>query len=183
MRKCRRFALISIVLLFGVSRDSRAVEPVRGARLHPHRPITVAASTEGRFGEGMSWWLSVNSAGQAELTIEGYPERQRRRFEVTQEHLDALHAMVEKEAFFELARDQGEVVFDGSTQTVTIVIGDKANTVHIRYLMNWVQSDHEKLSEPARALRVFMLIRGWFDDENAVDLSKYDQMVLDAVEK
>jgi len=27
------------------------------------------------------------------------------------------------------------------------------------------------------------MLRGWFDDPKAVDLRKYDKMVLDAVEK
>lgn len=42
----------------------------------------------------------------------------------------------------------------------------------------------ERLSDPAvrssRAVRISVLIRGWFDDPEAVDLRRYDRMVLDA---
>lgn len=50
----------------------------------------------------------------------------------------------------------------------------------IHFLMNWVYSNPSKLNEPARALWVFRLVRGWFDDADAVDLSRYDDMVLKA---
>jgi hypothetical protein len=53
----------------------------------------------------------------------------------------------------------------------------------LRFLMNWVHYDVAKLEEPARAIRVLNVIRGWFDDAEAVDLRKYDRMVLDAVDR
>jgi hypothetical protein len=43
-----------------------------------------------------------------------------------------------------------------------------------------VYSDRSKLKEPARAVRVFQIVRGWFDDKEAVNLKKYDDMVLEA---
>ena len=47
--------------------------------------------------------------------------------------------------------------------------------------MNWVRSDTKKLEEPARAIRVWRHVRQWFVDDDAVDLGRYDQIVLDAV--
>jgi hypothetical protein len=43
-----------------------------------------------------------------------------------------------------------------------------------------VHNDPEKLHEPSRAIRVLQLIRNWFDDLEAVDLRKYDRVVLEA---
>lgn len=146
-------------------------------------PLTIAVSTVGRFAKGSSWHLSVNSAGQAELTIETYPNRTVRRFEVSKEQIAAFRKALLDERFFELAPDYGEQVPDGSTRTVTIVVGSHANTVKVHFLGNWVRGDKSKLQEPSRAVRLLVMVRGWFDDAEAVDLGKYDKLVLDAVEK
>lgn len=146
-------------------------------------PVSVIASTTGRFGEGRSWHLSVNSAGKAHLTIDTYPKPQSREFDITPKQIDQLSEVLEKERFFSLKADYGELVWDGSTDTITIVRGDVARTVSIHFLMNWVHSAPSKLKEPARAVRVFQVVRGWFDDKDAVNLKKYDDMVLEAAGK
>lgn len=148
-------------------------------------PLTIAASTVGRFSKGASWFLSVNSAGQAELEIWSsmHTARKQRTLQITQGQIQELEQAIEREKFFDMAPIQGQAVPDGSWSTLTIVRGDRAHTVRIGYLMNWVHSDQEKLREPARAVRVFRVIRSWFNDPEAVDGSKYDQMVLDAVPK
>jgi hypothetical protein len=46
--------------------------------------------------------------------------------------------------------------------------------------MNWVQGDKGKLREACHAIRVGLLIRGWFDDAGAVDLREFDKRVLEA---
>jgi hypothetical protein len=46
--------------------------------------------------------------------------------------------------------------------------------------MNWANYEREKVRDPSRALRVLQTIRAWFNDPEAVDLRKYDQMVIDA---
>jgi hypothetical protein len=151
-------------------------------------PISVIASTRGAFpafaGGTRSWHLSVNSAGRAHLTIYTFPKRQTREFNVRPEQIDKLAEVLEKEQFFGLKPDYGEQdVADASFDTITIVRGDIARTVRIHYLMNWVYNDPSKLKEPARAVRVFQVVRGWFDDKDAVDLRKYEDMVLKAADK
>jgi hypothetical protein len=47
--------------------------------------------------------------------------------------------------------------------------------------MNWAQSDPKKLREPARALRVALLISSWVHQPGAIDNRAYDQRVLDAL--
>ena len=68
------------------------------------------------------------------------------------------------------------------SRTISIAVGDDVKTVHIHFLGNWMQNDREKLREPARALRVWKLIRSWFQHRDAVDLEGYNQRVLDAVD-
>jgi hypothetical protein len=143
-------------------------------------PLTVAASCEGRFSKGHSWRLSVNSSGQAEVTISTYPRPTRRQFQIPAPEWAAFRQALEEERFFELADAYGEQVPDGSTSTLTVTAGDVTKTVRLRYLMNYVRNDNAKLREPARALRVQMLIRGWFADAEAVDLRPYDRRVIEA---
>lgn len=49
---------------------------------------------------------------------------------------------------------------------------------------NWrVHYDRTELREPRRVVRLLVMLRSWFDGPQAVDLRKYDQMVLDVVKK
>ncbi len=168
-----------IVVVALCARADPAEQEARGSRT----PISVIASTTGDFAEGHSWHLSVNTAGRAHLTIDTYPNPQSREFDISPGQINQLAAVVEKERFFTLQADYGERVPDGSTDTITIVRGDVTRTVSIHFLMNWVHNAPSKLKEPARALRVFQVVRGWFDDKDAVNLKKYDDMVLQAADK
>jgi hypothetical protein len=143
-------------------------------------PITIDTSTVGRFAKGMSWHLNVNSAGQAELTIETFPKPTVKRFKVPKDRMAEFRKALFEEHFFELASEYGEQVPDSSTQTLTVEAGPRANTVKVYYLMNWVYHDNAKLREPSRAVRLLVMLRGWIDDPQAVDLRRYYRMVLEA---
>lgn len=143
-------------------------------------PLTISVSTVGVFARGHAWHLSVNSAGQAELTIDTVPDRTRKRFQVSQEQLAEFRKALAEERFFELGGEYGQRVPDGSEQVVTVAAGRHTNTVRVHFLMNWVRTDRAKLREPARAVRLLVLARGWFDEADAVDQREYDRMVLDA---
>ncbi len=140
-------------------------------------PITVVASEESVWRE--PWTFRVNSAGAAQLTIGAHPQRTS-SFAVSKDQLDQLRKLLIQERFFDLGEEYGESAVDSSIHTLTIKIGNVTKTVRLRFLMNWVNYDKPKLREPARAVRVWMLIRGWFQDSDVTDLHKYDQMVLDA---
>jgi hypothetical protein len=145
-------------------------------------PLTLAASNIGDFAQGGSWYLSVNSAGKAELTIATRAGKVRRQFDIPKEQLAALRKALTDESFFDLADEYGERVPDGSTQTLTVTVGDRAKSVKVRFLMNWVvANEKDKLREPSRALRLLLLVRDWFADPGAVDLRPYDQKVLEAI--
>jgi hypothetical protein len=183
MFKCMTCGLSTFVLVLSALMPAGATCPGRQAPADApadEEPLTIAASTAGRFAHGSSWHLSVNSAGQAELTIDSFPERTRRRFEVPPDRLARFRQALREERFFELASDYGERVPDGSEESLTVTAGGRTRAVRVHFLMNWVHSDRAKLREPARAVRLLVLLRGWFSDPGAVDLRKYDQKVLDA---
>ena len=151
----------------------RVSEQLRG-------PISLTLDNDGRFADGRSWTLSVANDGTADLEIHSFPSGTKRSFVVTDAQFGELRALLAKERFFELKDEYGELVPDGSTQTLTVTCGTIAKTVTLHFLMNWVHDDPGRLHEPARAVRVWMHIRQWFDDPDAVNLKNYDQMVLDA---
>lgn len=146
-------------------------------------PMTICLSEWGRFASGRSWNLSVNAAGESLLTIHTSPADTTQSFQVSDAQLTELRKLLIRERFFQLADGYGEQVFDGSTTTITIALGEFAKTVRIQYLMNWAINEPEKLREPARAVRVEMLIRSWLQHPEAVDSTQYNQRILDAVER
>lgn len=147
-------------------------------------PLSISTSTKGPFfGNRYSWSLTIDLQGKAKLVIDAYPKKIVRFFSVSKAKIENLKQVIKKERFFELRDSYGENVPDSSIDTVRIVWGKKAKTVNILYLMNWVHSDPGKLQEPARAIRVFHVIRGWFNDPQAIDLRRYDKIVLDAADK
>jgi hypothetical protein len=143
--------------------------------------VSITASTTGRFREGFSWNLSVNSAGRAHLVVDSRPATKSREFTVSTAQIQELLEVMRTERFFELKGPYGEEIPDGSTRVLTIVDGGIANTVSIGYLMGWVLNAPRKLKEPARAVRVFRTVRSWFKDSEAVDLTRFDDRVLETV--
>ena len=146
-------------------------------------PLTIAASQTGNFGAGPRhpWHLSVNSAGKAELTIETSPQHTHREFQVPKEKLAELRRALSDESFFKLRGQYGERGTDRSAQRLTIIIGNRSQTVELFHLAHWAKGDDRAyLREAARPLRVWLLIRSWFDDATAVDSSAIDRKVVNA---
>jgi hypothetical protein len=145
-------------------------------------PLTISAKEVGMFAKGFSWSLNVAPTGKAVLEVDAVTEKTR-QFMISQAQLDELREALLRERFFELGDSYGQLVADGSTTTLRISAGDVSKTVELRFLMNWVNDEPEKLREPSRAVRVLQIIRGWFDDPEAVDLREYDRIVLDAAKR
>lgn len=144
-------------------------------------PLTLRASTVGRFGQGHSWHLNVDSASQAELRIETYPVIVK-RFQITAGQMAEFRKALADERFFELGPEYGDLVVDGSVRSLDVTVGPSTHSVKVHFLMNWVHADRAKLREPSRAVRLLVMIRGWFSEPEAVDLRKYDKIVLDAAQ-
>lgn len=146
-------------------------------------PISISASTRGMFAKGYSWKLSVDPNRKASLSISTFPDETHRDFMVSEAQISELKQVLQDQRFFELKDRYGQIVPDGSRDTLTIRWGNRTRTVVIDFLMNWINSEPKKLQEPARAVRVFNVVRNWFNDADAVDLRQYDKRVLDAAEK
>ena len=173
---------VGIVLVDGcVSEQSTGPTNARSEptlRQIEHDPLTIAASEVGMFQKGHSWELHVDPTGKASLKIWSSPDDKKRDFQLSQNQIDELRKSLAKEQFFELSNEYGGLVSDGSTTTLTVSVGKSTKSVVLRYF--WIEDGAEKLREPARAMRVLNVIRGWFNDPEAVDLRKYDRRVLDA---
>lgn len=139
-------------------------------------PITIAM-------DGSYWYLSVNSAGAAELTIPDGSGLKHRSFVVARQKLAELAEALDRERFFDLDRDYGQFVPEGTTNSITVVKGNQANTVRLHFLGNWALSDQSKLVEPGRAIRIRMIVSSWFDDAETLHNREYYQKILDKIPK
>jgi len=176
-------AAIGLVFVAGCV-SAQSTEPMT-ARSRPtlreieHDPLTISASEFGMFQKGFSWELHVDPTGKAGLKIWSSPEDKKRKFQLSQNQIEELRKTLAQERFFELSNEYGDLVSDGSTTTLTISVGKNTKSVVLRYFR--IEGGAGKLREPARAIRVLNVIRGWFSDQEAVDLREYDRLVLDAV--
>jgi hypothetical protein len=176
------FAVVAATTAIGIAFAATPTAPATTApdtlpAFLRNNPMTISMSSFADSPLGKPWTLSVNSAGQAELTISG---GKRKQFTVPPENLMALRAALAKERFFDLQNQYGEIVPDGGWDTIAITVGDQTKSVRLDFLGNWIKSDPAKLREPARALRITTLIRGWFDDPEAFDTRPYDKLAIDA---
>jgi hypothetical protein len=171
-------------LIVGQLHPSAMVREARAESQLPSGPLTITASEHGAyFRKGFSWDLHVDPNGKAILTIDSVPNSKRREFTVPKKQLDKFRKVLAQERFFELGDSYGELVSDSSTTTITVSVGKSTKTVKVLFLMNWALYEPAKLREPSRAVRVQQLIRGWFNDPDAVDLRPYNRDVLDAVKR
>jgi hypothetical protein len=148
-------------------------------------PISIVISEAGRSdlanwdaSDQSPWRLSVNSAGQAHLVTSTD-----RSFQISKEQLNELRELLIQQRFFELRDVYGKPELHGELRTISITVGHWTKTVRLLEFVDESRSYLGYLKEPARALRVRMLIRGWFDHLNAVDLRKFDQAIIDLVDE
>jgi hypothetical protein len=144
-------------------------------------PLTISCSEVGHYATAYSWHLSVNAAGLAVLQIEKPGSPVQSSFQLTDKQVREFREHLIRQDFFALDPDYGDIVPDGSTKTLTVVVGDDAKTVRVHYLMNMAQtySYRGNLREAARALRAWKQVRNWFDHAEAVDSRQHVQRMLD----
>ncbi|MEX0641200.1 MAG: hypothetical protein WD468_00785 [Pirellulales bacterium] len=148
-------------------------------------PITIAAASNGDYSNARSWYLSVNTAGQAQLAIEMPHELTLKSISVSQDQLNSFRRTLIREKFFQLGdKEFGEQVLDGSTQTLAISVGQHTTVVRIRYLAGLGSKSNDRDLEKARsAIRVFAEVRGWFKDGAAFDPRSYWTGVIGPLQK
>lgn len=174
-------ATVLTLLLMTTAGCKRESETTQDSTVDFSAPLSITLDNEGRFADGWAWTLTVESDRSASLEIRTFPDVEQRAFTLTPQQVAALRKTLKTERFFDLADEYGQHVPGGSRQTITVVSGNKTKAVKLHFLTNWVHDDPDKLIEPARAVRVWRHTRQWFGDALAVNLARYDQMVLDAV--
>ncbi|BBO32980.1 hypothetical protein [Lacipirellula parvula] len=148
-------------------------------------PVTIAISSEGSTIES-NWQLSVNAAGAATLHPGVYEPAAPQSFNFTNEQQQVIRDLLVTDRFFELDDRYGDLVPDGGSKTLTVVIGDHAKSVNLAYL-RWDPSDPyfnaAKVEESARALRVYLAIRDFLPPNVVPDERPYLLRALQAAEK
>jgi len=142
-------------------------------------PISLSLHIIARFEDGDSWTLDVSPDGRADLIIYSIQAATKRSFSVTEEQLSGLRAVLIRERFFELEDEYGLPSKAG--RKLSVRCGELNKTVVLLSLSDLVRYDRDKSHEAARAVRVWMHVRSWFDDAEAVNLGRYDQEFLDTV--
>lgn len=146
-------------------------------------PITISASEVGRFRNGKSWYLSVNSAGQADLTIDNNRKGRVQRFQISDDQLNDLRRLLAfHDDFFLLDDDYGQIVPNGNTRTLTICVGGWTKTARLHFLGNWADLSQEDREGSRKAIIVWDRIRGWFEYPEAVDSRDADKQIFDTAE-
>ena len=194
MSQSKRLVLLLLLPLAGVAvvyrtayliefvRTDNSITPAQAAYEIRRDPLTIAVSTKASV-EGRTWYLSVNSAGKAELTIDTYPTEAQHQFDVSPEQLANLRKCLLEQRFFDLDDEYGDLVVDGGWETITVTAGDETKTVRLRFLMNGVSSDKKKLHDPARAVRVLLVVLGWIDDPVIDDIRPSYEKILEAAQE
>jgi hypothetical protein len=117
--------------------------------------------------------LSVNSAGEATLTIQTSPVDTIVNFQVSDQQLRQFTTVLEKEDFFALDGEHGEKVPDSSVETICVTVGKTSKSVTRRYLADLLdRGDRNALRDASRAMNVHEIVRGWFDDARAADVRR-----------
>jgi hypothetical protein len=143
-------------------------------------PITISASEVGRFAKGKSWYLSVNSVGQATVTIDG-DLNHAKQFTVTPEQLAGIRQAAQFLDFFLLDGDYGEFSMNGDLRTMTVSIGKYSNTVRIHSFKNIDLSDRTKLLRLMPVINSWNKIRELVTFPEAADSRSEDQLLSNAV--
>ena len=140
-------------------------------------PITICVSSTPGFSNKCKWYMSVNSAGSAELTIATPDRFVRREFKIHPTKLDELHKAVIESEYFDLQRAVlGVDLIDGASDSITVIRGTKAKTVDVRRFGSRNIAPDE-LRDVKNVLNILSKMRALFDDESAADCRKFEAWI------
>jgi len=127
-----------------------------------NRPITISVSEIGLFAQGSPWYLSINSAGQGELTLLSFPKWIKQKFEVSEKNWLVVRDTLRNEQFFQLADEQGARFPDFPITTISVTVGDLNKTIKF-YSLIAPGNDQNKRRQIERTHRIFKMFRSWID--------------------
>lgn len=154
------------------SEETASIAPTAESVLEA--PLTLASSLVGNmFVEGHSWYLSVNSDGQACLTIEKLPELPTCTYKINRNQLLTLRRTLIDNRFFDLRQQYGDYVVEGSEMALAITVGSLTHSVTLNHLPSRIASGTKsELGEIIRAIEIFQVVESWVSDPRAVKASK-----------
>jgi hypothetical protein len=130
-----------------------------------------------------NWYAAVDFTGNGLVEVRNLMSKDRGEFNVSDSQLAAFRETLIADRFFDLPNEVGDLVPDGSTESITVVVGEYSKTVHIHYLGNLANPSPQTSYrgpqlEAARAVRVWLLARSWFNHPGAFDGRKYARRML-----
>ncbi|MCA9158242.1 MAG: hypothetical protein KDA72_07945 [Planctomycetales bacterium] len=134
-------------------------------------PMTIAASCTGSFNNFYGWYVSINSSGQASVQVDTPGKTVRQEFRLADEIVRDIRQITSTEGFFDGPNCYGNIVLDGSTQTLTIVVGESCRSVQIESLTEFLERENSqsKLVDLVHLLRILEIVRGCFNHPLAVE--------------
>jgi hypothetical protein len=143
-------AIAIALLAFGQS-TAQSQEIVAGVL----PPITVSMSNNASY----PWYLSINSAGQAELSIDT-PTPNRHTFELSESDMEVIRKAIETKSFFEIDSQCGLAIPSSPITSITIVLGMRAHTVHLGSISALLRSGKQDgLEQPRRLIHILSTLQ------------------------
>jgi hypothetical protein len=178
-------ALFAVFLMvgdacIGASENGLRPSPEVADSILEHVPLTIVFDKVIEFpafnGRPYGWCWSINSAGQAELTIsttaiEGKfklmrPKSIRKELRLSADQMASIRKALRDARFFQLNKEYGPVYVHGGRSTLTVVAGRLSKSVTYCSSWGWASYFKEKRAEFRKAAPA---IRLWLKICEAVD--------------
>lgn len=185
--KYRLIALITFALAGAVGvLELTSAEESNEARMAENRlqsfPLTIAVSWHGPTnipGRMPMWFLSINSAGEGELTSRITEDDTQVSFKVSPKAMAAFRVNLVKDRFFELKDKYGDIRIHGSTVYITIVCGEFTKRVQIEDFGRALrEGDGKSLREGSRAVRCAIVAADLYGEKLSASLKNEFKEVL-----
>lgn len=163
--------VVLTIRLFGIA-NSYSGAPVGSTEI-----IAITCEQKGLFSRGYAWALKVDNEGRAILTVRKAPRESVRRFSL-RERLPLIEKQLATQRFFDLPSEIGRLVSDGGTRVLTVKTRNREKTITIRYVDGPLMDE-----KAARAMRVWEVVRGSFEEKAAVDARPSDREVMKSMGK
>jgi len=139
--------------------------------------LQIQASDLGRYSKGRAWTLSVDADAKAALDVIKGSDDPARQFRIPDDKLTEFRKVLQDQKFFDLPKKIGRVVPDGGQRKLSVKLGKKEHelTIHLLLKSSLTGAD---LDQARRAVRVWMALRGLFDDKDAHDARASDEEFL-----
>lgn len=138
------------------------------------------SASHSRFGlEGQAWELTIGSDGKLWLKRPRYGEQLYSIRPLGPKVLSDFQAVLREQRFCDLDEQYGTVVMDGPERQMSVRCGNTIKTVTLFTFDPKQPLTQSERSEIRRALRVWIAIRGLFEDSEALDSRAEDTSLLE----